>query len=169
MLPLLCVCWYAQMLSHVWLFVTPWVGEVTCQASLAKGFSQQKYWDGLLFPPPRNFPNPGVKCMSLAPPALLSGFSIRSATWEALDSPLIRCDAKYVFHQGWLIFKQISVIFSTVFFSLPQNICCHKIIFTHISHLPIEANTRWDNFMKIWYAPKCMCLFQKRSWAAFSS
>ena len=40
------------VLSHVWLFATPW----TCQTPLSKGFSKQEYWSGLSFPTPGDLP-----------------------------------------------------------------------------------------------------------------
>ena len=48
-----------KSLSHVQLFVTPWT--VTYQVPLSIGFSRQKYWSGLPFPPPGDLPNPGVE------------------------------------------------------------------------------------------------------------
>ena len=48
--------------SHVWLFVTPWT--VARQASLSMGFSRQKYWSGLPFPSPGNFPEPQISYVS---------------------------------------------------------------------------------------------------------
>ena len=36
-----------KSLSHVRLFVTPWI--VAYQASLSMGFSRQEYWSGLPF------------------------------------------------------------------------------------------------------------------------
>ena len=30
-------------------------------------FSRQEYWSGLLFPPPRNLPDPGIELESPAP------------------------------------------------------------------------------------------------------
>ena len=44
---LTCVC--AQLLSRVWLFVTPWT--VACQAPLSVEFSRQEYWVGCHFLP----------------------------------------------------------------------------------------------------------------------
>ena len=38
------------------------------------GFSRQEYWSGLPFPTPRGLPDPGIKLVSLAPPALAGGF-----------------------------------------------------------------------------------------------
>ena len=37
-----------------------------CQGSLSLGFSRQEYWSGLLFPSPRDFPDPGMEAGSLA-------------------------------------------------------------------------------------------------------
>ena len=53
------MCVFAQLLSHVRLFVVPWI--VACQASLSMEFARQEYWSGLLFPPSGNFPDPGIK------------------------------------------------------------------------------------------------------------
>ena len=39
-----------KSLSRVWLFATPWTGAY--QAPPSMGFSRQKYWSGLPFPPP---------------------------------------------------------------------------------------------------------------------
>ena len=46
-------------LSHVRLFVTPWM--VACQAPLSMGFSRQEYWSRLPFPSPGDLPNPGIE------------------------------------------------------------------------------------------------------------
>ena len=48
----LCVC--AQILSHVWLFATPWT--IAPQAPLSMGFSRQEYWSGLPFLHPGDLP-----------------------------------------------------------------------------------------------------------------
>ena len=57
-------CMHAKLLSHVWLFVTPWT--VACQASLSMGFSRQEYWSGSPCPPPGDFPDPGIEPRSPA-------------------------------------------------------------------------------------------------------
>jgi len=64
---LFCAC--AQLLSHIWLFVTPWT--LAYQAPLSMGFSRQEYWSRLPFPPPGDLPNPGTE---RAFPALAGGF-----------------------------------------------------------------------------------------------
>ena len=38
---------------------TPWT--VACQAPLSMGFTRQEYWNGLPFPSPRDFPDPGIE------------------------------------------------------------------------------------------------------------
>ena len=55
-----------QLLSCVWLFVTPWT--VACQAPLSIGFSRQEYWRGLPFLSPEDLSNPGIE------PAVADGF-----------------------------------------------------------------------------------------------
>ena len=46
------------MLSHVWLFATPWT-----VAPLSRGFPRQEYWNGLPFPSPGDLPDPGIEPM----------------------------------------------------------------------------------------------------------
>ena len=74
------------MLSHVQFFVTPWT--VARQAPLSMGFSRQEYCSGLPCPPVGNLPNPGIKPMSLASPALAGRFFTTVATWVPLTPTL---------------------------------------------------------------------------------
>ena len=67
---------YAQSLSHVWLFVTPWT--LACQAPLSMEVSLEEHWNRLPFPSPGDLPDPGIKPESLEPPALEGRFF----TWE---------------------------------------------------------------------------------------
>ena len=67
--------------SHVELFVTLWT--IALHAPLSMGFSRQEYWNGLLFPPLGDLPNPEIKPMSLTSPALTGSFFTTSAAWEA--------------------------------------------------------------------------------------
>ena len=60
----MCVCVRVCVLSGVQLFVTH-------QDPLSMEFSRQEYWSGLLFPPPRALPDPGIEPAS---PALAGGF-----------------------------------------------------------------------------------------------
>ena len=70
------------MLSHAWLFVTPWT--IARQAPLSTGFSSQEHWSGLPFPPPGDLPDTGIKPASFMPPVLAGRLFTTSATWEAL-------------------------------------------------------------------------------------
>ena len=54
--------------SHVQLFAALWT--VAHQASLSMGFSRQEYWSGLPYPPPGDLPDPEIKAMFPASPAL---------------------------------------------------------------------------------------------------
>ena len=62
-LEFLCTAMYAQLVSHVQLFTTPWTA--TCQTPLSMEFSRQEYWSGLSFPPPGDLPHQGIKPISL--------------------------------------------------------------------------------------------------------
>ena len=59
---------------------------VALQTPLSMEFSRQEYWSRLPFPTPGNLPNPGIKPLSLASPALAGRFFTTSATWEAQDA-----------------------------------------------------------------------------------
>ena len=69
-----CVCVCVCLLSRSVLSdsATPWT--VTHQALLSMGFSRQKYWSGLPFPPAGDLLDPGIKPMSLVSLALAGGF-----------------------------------------------------------------------------------------------
>ena len=54
----------ACVLSHVWLFATPWT--IARQAALSMRFPRE-YWSGLPCPPPGDLPNPGIELTSPAP------------------------------------------------------------------------------------------------------
>ena len=52
-----CLALVVQLLSCVWLFVTPWT--VVCQAPLSMGSLRQEYWRGLPFPWERPYSSNG--------------------------------------------------------------------------------------------------------------
>ena len=58
-----------QVAACVQLFSGSWT--VVLQAPLSMGFPRQEYWSGLLFPPPKDRPDPGIEPTS---PALARGF-----------------------------------------------------------------------------------------------
>ena len=55
---------WVKLLSHVWLFATPWT--VAHQAPASMGFSRQEYWSGLPFPSPGDLPDLGIEPRSPA-------------------------------------------------------------------------------------------------------
>ena len=59
-----CACEFSQ----VRLFMTS--QTIAYQAPLSIKFFSQEYWSGLLFPPPRDFPNPGTEPTTPASPTL---------------------------------------------------------------------------------------------------
>ena len=74
-------CVIAKLLQSCLTLCT--TGTVSHQAPLSMGFSRQEYWSGLPCLPPGDFPEPGVKPMSLMCPALAGGFLSASTMWEA--------------------------------------------------------------------------------------
>ena len=73
--------------SRVQLFATPWT--VAQQVFLSLGFSRQKCWSGLLCPPPRDLPDPGIESTS---PAMQADFF----TSEPLGNPTRYCFAQQI-------------------------------------------------------------------------
>ena len=69
--------------SYVQPFLTPWT--VACQGPFSIGFSRQEKCSGLACPPLGDFPDPGIKPMSLISPVLAGGFLTTRVTWEALE------------------------------------------------------------------------------------
>ena len=57
-----CVCVSVCVLSHVWLFATPWT--IACLAPLFMEFSRQECWSGLPFPLSGYLPNPATEPLS---------------------------------------------------------------------------------------------------------
>ena len=78
----LSVQYFICMLSHVQFFATPWT--VSPLASLSMGFFRQEYWSGLPFPPPGDFPNPGIEWVSVISPAL----QVDSLPTESSEKPI---------------------------------------------------------------------------------
>ena len=77
---------HAQLLSWVWLFVTP-VDRGTHQAPLSMGFFRQKYWDRLPFPPPGDLPDPrDWTCVSYIGKRILKPSGKPLAAWSYLDT-----------------------------------------------------------------------------------
>ena len=71
----LCVC--AQLCLTLY-------DSIACQAPRSMEFSRQEYWHGLPFPTPGDLPDPGIKPVFPAPPALASRFSTTEPLGKAL-------------------------------------------------------------------------------------
>ena len=69
---------------------------LACQASLSMGFSRQKYWSGLLCPPPGDLPDSWIEPVSLTSPALAGKFFTISATGKAHNCGKHLFNAYYV-------------------------------------------------------------------------
>ena len=67
-------CYCLILVTHPCLTICVCVSSVAHQAPLSMGFSKQKYWSGLSFPTPGDLPDPGIKPVSLASPALAGRF-----------------------------------------------------------------------------------------------
>ena len=81
----ICIEWVLSRFSRVWLFATLWT--VAHQSPLSMGFSKQEHWSELPFPPPGDFPSPGIEPASPAlqadsftvwPPGFLKGLVCNS-------------------------------------------------------------------------------------------
>ena len=70
------------MLSHSVVSDSAILWTVAHQAPLSLEFSRQEYWSRLPFPPPGDFPDPGIELQSLLSSALAGRFFTTSATWE---------------------------------------------------------------------------------------
>ena len=68
----ICSSMYAESLSHVWFFATPWT--VAHQAPLSMEFPRWEYWNGLPFPALGDLPDPVIEPVSLSSPVRTGGF-----------------------------------------------------------------------------------------------
>ena len=73
------------MLTHTVVSNSVTPRTVACQAPLSVRFPRQEYWNGLPFPPPGDLPDPRIKPVSPASPALEGRF----LTTEPLGSPYL--------------------------------------------------------------------------------
>ena len=90
----------AQMLSHIWLFATPWT--LAHQGLLSIEFSRQEYWSGLPFPSPRDLPGLGIKPRSTA----LQAYSLPS---ELLGKPIFFPKSEVKLRNNEVISKGLSL------------------------------------------------------------
>ena len=95
------------MLRGVWLFSTP--RTIARQASLSMEFSRQGYWSGLLFPPPGDLPDSGIKPTS----PVTSALAVRVFTTEPPGKPLAPSEGVLNKQgekgRGWIRFEETSL------------------------------------------------------------
>ena len=73
-----------ELLSNVWLFVTPWT--VAHQAPFSEGFSRQEYWSGLPFPSSKRL----MKVCKIKMVTVLSSTVTRKHLWDLRKYYLLR-------------------------------------------------------------------------------
>ena len=105
--------------------VTPWT--VACHVSLSMEFSRQEYWTGLPFPTPGDLPDPGIKPVSLASPAL----AVDSLPLRHLGSPLQTFGLlKLVINLGFGSNSECKVFFRLFIYLFLLTLCLHCCIQT---------------------------------------
>ena len=105
--------------------VTPWT--VACHVSLSMEFSRQEYWTGLPFPTPGDLPDPGIKPVSLASPAL----AVDSLPLRHLGSPFQTFGLlKLVINLGFGSNSECKVFFRLFIYLFLLTLCLHCCIQT---------------------------------------
>ena len=99
------LCVHAQLLSHVWLFVTEWT--VACQAPLSMGFPRKKYWSGLPCPPPGDLSTQGSN------PRLLH-WQVGSLPLSHLRSPFYLYPCVFIFCCILTILNNVSTLIECI-------------------------------------------------------
>ena len=103
-------------LSHVRLFVTPCIR--VRQAPLSMEFFRQEYWNGLPFHTPGDLPNPRIKSVSLASPALAGRFFTNRATWNPNITHTSEVSHKYLLKSTECLEETLEFLFSFHLFFL---------------------------------------------------
>ena len=87
-------CFIIQLLSRVWLFVTPWI--VIHQTSLSMRFPGQEYWNGLPFPSSGDLPHPGIKPVSPSLPGRLFTMKPQGSLLQITSTYYIKGFSQYI-------------------------------------------------------------------------
>ena len=97
--------------SRVWLFATLW--PIALQVPLSRGFSRQKYWSGLPFPPPGDLPDPGIESTSPLPPILAGRFFYHQhhlgSLWVWIHLNNKKKHSKYNWWDYWKTFSRMVI------------------------------------------------------------
>ena len=95
------------MLSHV--FGTPWT--LSHQTPLSMEFSRQEYWSGLPFPLQGGLPDPGIKPVSLASPALAGESFATAPPGNHVKLIHVQVSKRQQFAMKSLLWVKISVLY----------------------------------------------------------
>ena len=108
--------------------MTPWT--IAYEAPLSMEFSRQEYWTGLPFPTPGDLPDPGIKPVSLASPAL----AVDSLPLRHLGSPFQTFGLlKLVINLGFGSNSECKVFFRLFIYLFLVTLCLHCCIQTFSS------------------------------------
>ena len=141
----------AQLLSHVQLFATP--RTVACQVPRSTKFSKQEYWSRLPFPTVGDFPDPGIKPASLAPPALASVFFTAAPPGKppnanSTSTQKTPCDGKVdELHQSETFSAQLCSILFEPTDCRPPGSSVHRILRARILEwvaIPFSRGSSWS-------------------------
>ena len=146
------------LLSHVWLFVTPWT--VACRAPLSMKFSRQEYGSSLPCPPPGDLPDPRIETTFLC-----------VLPWQADSLPLCHLGSPicgFIFKQFYIHIMTIKSsgwdvqLLSVISFKKHQCYCsvCHLLthyVYVTTFSLLLDAwgQTKFYSLVSIWKAEKC--------------
>ena len=114
-----------KLLSRIWLFATPWT--VACQPPMSLEFFRQKYWSGLLCPPPGDPPNPEMVSES---PALQADSLPSEPSGKPIYS-ISLCMLSHFYHARlfvtlWTVARQAPL--SMEFFRQDTGVSCHFLL-----------------------------------------
>ena len=130
---LMCMCMLSRF-SHVRVFATLWT--VSQQAPLTMGFSRQEYWSKLPCLPLGDFPNPGIKPMSLTSPILSGGFFTISTTYCLQVSHSVMSDS--LWPHGLHKFNRYKLVY--VFVSPTPRACSDSCSLSWWCHPTISSS-----------------------------
>ena len=148
------------VLSCVRLLATPWT--VAHQVPLSLAFPRQEYWSGLLFPPPGDLPDSGIKPESPASP-VLTGIFFTTEPPGNPHSDVLGFNSKFLKEKSTNI-KNVYIIYP---FTTRSRCYCRPLrelifgIWVHLLYLLllviILARRQWNYSEPLQPSPLCRC------------
>ena len=139
----MCAC---RHFSCVKLLLNLWT--VACQAPLSMGFSRQEYWSGLPCSPPGDFPNTGIKPVSL--PSNLH--------WQVGSLPLVPPGDPFCLYAHILL----ALFFWRTLTNTPSVHTHTLILFLSLCSRPSEARTNTQLCCSVFHL-FLQCLYQTKA------